>query len=665
MSTMKTNIYSETNPKHFSLAAAFIALCLVLISAHARAHSPDKFTQQRADYQAALAQLSTGNRKNFHLAAKKLKQYPLYPYLEYEAINFRKIKQGEKNVANFIKKYADQPIAIKMRVKWLNQLIKAYEWQKYLDYWDPSIKSARLNCWHLRAMYRVGQKKQALSQVQPLWLQARSQPKACDPLFKEWIETGHLSQEVAWQRLDMAMGARKFKLARYIVRRLLKGDYALMGREYLNAHKRPQKLGSYDQHKPYINHPNKMKKVILHGIKRLSRKNVTLAEERWSNYREQHDFSQTEQDDIKQSLAMGHAINHKGSVQANELERFSETPAKALEQRIRIALRDSDWPSVFYLIQLLPEEKQNKSRWQYWLARAIDAQGLTESGLPSPKEIYRNLAQSRSYYGFLAADLIKADYAMEDQPATIPEDSVQRLSENPSMIRALELFALSQVDDARREWRYASHSIDSNLLLAAGKLAEDFEWYEKAIRSYIKAQYWNDLKTRFPLAYKNKMLNASEAQKLDTSWLYAIARQESAFSPDASSHAGAMGLMQLMPATAKQTAKQVGLKQFKRRDLLKPETNIHLGSNYLKGLLKKFNGNRILATTAYNAGPHRVKTWLKESKNNLPFDVWIETIPFKETRSYVQNVLAFSVIYDYRMDQTSRLVTEDESGQLL
>lgn len=662
---MQTFSFCNVKLRNVSPTAFVLGLVITFACSFARAHSPEIYSEERTNYQIAITQLSVGDRNGFNLTHSKLEDYPLYPYLEYESINFRNIRQGEKYVAGFIKKYEGQAISMKMRVRWLNQLIKNHRWQKYLDYWDPSIKSARLNCWHLRAMYRTGRKEEALDQVQPWWLQAKSQPKACDPLFKEWIETGRLSQEVAWQRLELAMSARRLKLARYIVRKLLTDDFAVIGSKYIQAHRRPEKLFDQLLKKPFSAHPEKMKKVVLHGIKRLTKKNVEKAEKLWSQYLSQFVFSEVEQDQVAQALAMGHAINHTGSIQPHELEGFSEAPAHALEQRIRVALKESDWPSIFYLIQLLPEEKQSTARWQYWLARSIEAQHLKESGLPNPKEIYKQLATKRTYYGFLAADLINSDYAMQDNPAEIPEGSIERLSENRHMIRALELFALEQIDDARREWRYAAQSIDSNHLLAAGKLAENFNWYEKAIRSYIKAQYWNDLKTRFPLAYKDKVLNASKAQQLDSSWLYAIARQESAFSPDARSHAGAMGLMQLMPSTAKQTAKLIGLKQFKRKDLLKPETNIHLGSNYLKGLLTKFNDNRILATTAYNAGPHRVQKWLKESKSNLPFDVWIETIPFKETRSYVQNVLAFSVIYDYRMERKGRLVTENESRQLL
>jgi soluble lytic murein transglycosylase len=657
------NLLRSTNKKKPSSQSLNGSL-LLFSSSSLHAHDIQRFADQRTNYQLAMNHLANGKIAAFRETLSLLQDYPLYPYLEYEAINL-KIKQlPRKDIDAFIAKYPNSPISRKMKIKLLNELVKKYQWQEYVEDWDPNIKDTRLNCWYLRALYRTGQKTEALSQVQPLWLNASSQPKACDPLFKEWVANGYLSQDVAWQRLVLAMDARRTQLARYIVRNLLKDDYALLGSEYIKAHKQPQNLANFSKRPEFDVHTEKVRGIILHGIKRLARKDSDKAKSLWQDYRLRYSFAETDIRKVEFALSLGVASRSKDHLGALQLDEFTDAPAEAIEKRIRVALSEIDWPTVFYLIQSLPDEDQKNNRWQYWLARSIEAQKLSLEGLPSPQERYLELSKTRSYYGFLAADLLSADYAMQDQPALITELSMQQLGKNLGLIRALELFALNQPVDARREWNFGTKSLNSTLILAAGKVAEDFGWYEKAIRSYIKAQYWNDVKTRFPLAYKSKILDASKAQNLDTSWVFAIARQESAFSPDARSHAGALGLMQLMPSTASQTAQQIGLK-FKLADLLKPATNIHLGSNYLKSLLDQFNGNRILATTAYNAGPNRVKRWLEKTNSNLPFDVWIETIPFEETRSYVQNVLAFSVIYDYRMSKESQLVTAFESEQML
>ena len=155
------------------------------------------------------------------------------------------------------------------------------------------------------------------------------------------------------------------------------------------------------------------------------------------------------------------------------------------------------------------------------------------------------------------------------------------------------------------------------------------------------------------------MDEAAKATALPLQWLFAIARQESAFMPDARSQVGALGLMQLMPDTARQVARGLRTK-ISADQLLQPATNIRLGSAYLSDLLERYDGNRILATAAYNAGPKRISSLLKSQTTALPADVWVETLPFKETREYVQSVLAFSVIYGERLGQPVPLLKNDE-----
>ena len=179
----------------------------------------------------------------------------------------------------------------------------------------------------------------------------------------------------------------------------------------------------------------------------------------------------------------------------------------------------------------------------------------------------------------------------------------------------------------------------------------------------IAGKHWDHLDVRFPLAFKDHILEAADETALSPSFIFAVARQESAMSEQAKSSAGARGLMQLMPATAKQTARKRGI-QHRTDDLYRAEHNIQLGSQYLDELLSQFNGNRILAAAAYNAGPHRVSTW-RANQDLVDYDIWIETIPFKETRGYVQNVLTYAVIYSLRMGKPANLITKVEANQKL
>ena len=219
----------------------------------------------------------------------------------------------------------------------------------------------------------------------------------------------------------------------------------------------------------------------------------------------------------------------------------------------------------------------------------------------------------------------------------------------PEFSRAKELIEIGHLQRAHKEWQFAVNKLDQQGLMALARVANDWGWHNRAIRTIIDANHWNDLSIRFPMPYEKSFGKAASTVKLPSSWLFAIARQESAFSEKAKSSAGARGLMQLMPATAKQTARKIGLKS-RGNSLYDPEFNIKLGSSYLSMMHDRFKKNRALATAAYNAGPHRVDRWIK-SAVALPIDAWIETIPYDETRRYVKNVLAFDAIYQYKLGE--------------
>ncbi len=623
---------------------------------------------KRLDYQLAIKQLRQRNWQDFYQSMENLKNYPLYPYLEYHQINAHLSRLPRKAVHTFLSKYAGTPVAEKLRHRWLNMLIKRGQWQQYIDDWDKSITNTRLKCFYLRSKYRTGDVKDALDATLPLWLVGKSQPSACDPLFKEWIHEGYLTQDIAWRRLELAFQNKRYRLSRYIVNKLLKDHYKTLGTLWLQMHRKPSVLSQHNKMSTLAQqYPNKMRKIVAYGLQRMARKDVVAARKEWQIYREKLAFNIEDIANVKRSLTLAATLQRHNNATSQWLinsQVTAEDPS-ITELRIRAALHKTDWPNVSKWINVLPKEIQQTQRWQYWRARANEKMKQNGSNVSvSPKLIYQNLAQNRTYYGFLSADQINARYAMHDQPLTMNKDETNKIMSNPAIIRALELYALDYVNDARREWHFGTRGFDAKQLTFAAKLADNAGWHEKSIQSLIKAESWNDLKARFPLAYNNSFLAASKTHRLDPRWLYAIARQESAFSPDAKSHAGALGLMQLMPRTAKHTARQIGI-NFKKSDLLEPVKNITLGSNYLKNLLEKFDGNRILATTAYNAGPHRVKKWLNHSRNNLTYDIWIETIPFSETRNYVQNVLAFSVIYGYRMNTPSPLISSREAAQAL
>ncbi len=233
------------------------------------------------------------------------------------------------------------------------------------------------------------------------------------------------------------------------------------------------------------------------------------------------------------------------------------------------------------------------------------------------------------------------------------------------IIRTRELLHHKEHLYARREWFQATRNFSEQQWITAAHMTKQWGWYNGTITSMIRASYWDDIDLRFPLAFKQQFETNAEQTGVPIHLLFAVARQESALSQNVTSPAGAKGLMQLMPATAKQTAKKNKIRYHNSDDLFVPDINIKLGSRYYQEMLERFDNNRILATAAYNAGPHRVERWRTESNNKLPFDAWIETIPFKETRNYVQNVLAFSMIYAHHLGNHQRMLSDKEKQQRL
>src|SRR5690606_14542594 len=191
---------------------------------------------------------------------------------------------------------------------------------------------------------------------------------------------------------------------------------------------------------------------------------------------------------------------------------------------------------------------------------------------------------------------------------------LQQVRNSAGIRRALELYQRGQIVDARREWYHVSRLFSRDELIAQAKLAHDMDWHFPAIRTISLAQHWDDLDIRFPMAHRNTLVRTAQQRGLESSWVYAITRQESGFMDDARSHAGATGLMQVMPTTARETARRFGIALKSNRQILDPDLNIQLGTAYLSQVHRQFGHNRILATAAYNAGPQRVRQWLNDTR---------------------------------------------------
>ncbi|MEX1033315.1 MAG: transglycosylase SLT domain-containing protein [Cellvibrionaceae bacterium] len=643
-------------------AALLCTTLLISLSGVAATEQPASALQtqlQRNQFLAAEAALREKRFDTYHNIVKTLDDYPLKPYLEYQELRRRLYLFPYEDVEAFVEQYANTYIGDLLATDWLETLARARHWHDYQSYFPTlNLNSAELRCYYLRARLNNGE-QDALEEVAILWNVGHSQPEACDPLFVLWLDGGYLTEDVAWQRHGKAIASGNLSLARYIAKKM-PSELRSLADLYLEIHRYPERL---KQHPRFAAQTAKMHEIILHGIRRYARRDPLEALSVWERYDAQHYFPTEDRSRTQEYLITHLAVDGQVAAAQRLLAQAEKiTSSELIAWLVRDALRNQDWRRAYDSLDLLPEADQQSERWLYWRARAMEQLELEEPEQPNARQIYARLALTRTFYGFLAADIMGHEYTLVDRPVNPPSEAMEIMKNAMGMRRAKELLDLDRVLQARREWFYATRGLEPDHLLAAGKLAEEWGWYRKSIQAMIEAQYWDDLQLRFPLPYQEEINTASASTNIESTFLYAIARQESAFAPDARSPAGAMGLMQLMPATAKQTARQIGVK-YRYWDLIDPSQNIQLGSRYLHQLLDQFNGNRILAAAAYNAGPNRVKKWLENTEQQLPYDIWIETIPFSETRGYVQNVLSYSVIYGYRLgEQTSLLNEVDNRG---
>lgn len=620
-----------------------------------------QLASHRFHYQKAKAALSQNNAKLYREHLAKLGNYPLRQYLEFGELRNRFASAKPEEIDGFLTQYPDSFLASRLRANYLQFLASRQKWSDFNRYYVADAKHPpELHCQSLLARIKTGDKS-AYSEVAPLWDVGKALPDGCDPLFTQWRTAGYLSQELVWSRFNKAMNNGEIRLAQYLSQQLK--SYKSEANLYLQVHANPKLI---TQRQRFQKQDLPTQHMIAYGIKKLAAKNPLDALNHWQMYEAQQLFPEDVMQDakltiVKRLVRNGHSAEAQSLLSYSHMLRHEEV----LDELLREALAENDWPRLADGLAMLSSETRTHERWLYWAARAQEVLGQPLAGFAEPERIYRKLAQNRSFYGFLSADKLRQTYALVDESAALDAAFLQSVANLPAMQRSYELWLTGNLTESRAEWLHASGSMDDRQLAAAGQLAQDWGWYSTGIQTMINGNLWNQLTVRFPLAYQDEITRLANATRLEPTFIYAIARQESAFDAAARSPVGATGLMQLMPQTAAFMAKKSGIKHKGKTDLLQPEHNMRLGSEYLSHLMQTFKGNRILAAAAYNAGPHRVSRWLSEQGQEKPVDVWIETIPFKETRNYVQNVLCFSVIYAYRMGQPALFLSEAEAKQFL
>ena len=599
--------------------------------------------QQRQGYLDAMGALKKGDLDTFHTLYTRLDGYILQGYLQYEFLKERISSTPIDAIREFLDKNKYAPISAQLRNIWLEHLAAAGDEEAFLKEYQGRVSGPKLRCYRLKLLLASATDTESLShEVERLWLTYKRLPTICDKVFRHWHEAGYLTRDLVWARIKLLMARNRLSHAREVANQYLNANDKVWLRRWQTLHRDPAgRLLKID----YPVETKLARAIVTSGVIRLANRDPDQAMMKWQRLRQKHSALAEDEDRILREVGIIATRHHLPSAE-KWLSRVNESSDdKDLRRwRLRAMLRTGDWHKAKRLIENLSEDEQVDRFWLYWTARVMEQTGENAKA----RYLFALVATERNYYSFLSADRVRVDYTMHHRSIDASPDEVMQLLKRPGIRAARELHAVGDFVTARRQWDLSLSRMDKRELKVAALIAREWGWHDRVIYTLSKSGHRNDLDLRFPLLYRSMVETNAKANSLDPSWFFGVIRQESAFVPDARSSAGALGLMQLMPRVGRATGRQLKLRIRTNDAILKVENNLRLGAAFLKNMLRRYKGHQMLATAAYNAGPTRVRNWLPRSAA-IDADVWVETIPFEETRDYVKNVMAYTAVYDHRL----------------
>ncbi len=630
-------------------------LCLALTCmgvAGSRADAPaaggDALQRQRADFKLAWAAANAGDLKTLAPYFTRLKDYPLAPYLHYAYLNATLDTAPDADVELFLAGNAELPVDDALRQAWLPALARRQEWSKILAYYRDETDPA-LRCVGVSAHLLKADEPDHAAWVQPalkLWLTPGTPAETCAQLF-DYLEAQRLiDDDLLRKKSELLLLARDYAGARALLPRLPVEDRDWVV-SWLSVMADPSRMLDGAQ----VPDDARYQELLMAGLKSLAKSEPARARHLWTELAKRYHFGHDDARDMRTLLALQRAWHLMPDARTTLKALHDAVDPQVPEWRTRLAIRDQDWHEVLADIAALGAAG-DAPEWRYWKARALGGIGHTGEA----KALYAVLARTPDYYGFLAADRGHLPYPINPQPSQPAPDVLDQLGQRPGFVRARELMLAGLYPEAEAEWNLATRELSTPARCQAALLADRWGWHARAIPALAGGDCWRDLSLIYPIAFEQTLGPQTTQLKLDRSWVYGLIRAESVFRPNAVSRVGALGLMQLMPETGMNVATRLGLNLLQPKLLLEPATNLTVGSTYLRDMLDRFGGSEPLATAAYNAGVTRVASWLP-ARGELPADVWVDSIPFTETRNYVHRVLGHTVIFDWRLNGVPQRIT--------
>lgn len=630
-----------------SKTVLLLAAMLTVAAVYSPAGRSANLADERRDYSSAREAIKRGQWADYQALRSGLDDYPLAIYLDYFQLTRQIAAVSSAEADAFITRSIDSPLPTRFLTVYLRRAGKEQRWADFLQVKPNEPNSPDLKCYYFRAQLARGDKALAWQGARRLWEQGKSQPRECDPLFAAWQSAGELNDDIVWTRLLNSFDERQPSLMKYVAR---KGTARLKpwSDKLQTVYARPDALAttSLPADSPYS------ADIASRGVAYLARYNPGRALSFWQDFQRTLHFNAEQAQKTEYAIARQSLFardEQQDEWLAGALGRLQDD--KLVEIRLRWALAEQDWDGLERTLPLLSDTARSKNVWRYWQAMTQAQRGDGERAQLALEQ----LAGERDYYGFLAADQLELPYAFNHQRPVLAEP--ETLLNLPVVKRIEELKYHGEEMLAHSEWfNVLQDTPDPAQQQDLALLAAQLGWQRMAIDAANRAKAWDALDLRFPTPFREVFEQYASARSVPSTELMAIARRESAFFAQAQSPVGARGLMQIMPATGKEVAASLK-KRHQRSDLFQVDHNVSLGSAYYRQLLDRFGGNRVFALTAYNAGPHRVDRWRHKAEERIPVEFWVETIPYQETRNYVQAVLSYNVVFGYLLGNTQGLLT--------
>ena len=613
------------------LRVCLAALCLAfpLLSVAQSAASPDD------RFLAARDAARAGDRVRLDRLSGELQGYELVSYVEYWRLMPDLATLDPATVRAFLQRHERTYIAEKLRNDWIKQLGKKQQWSE-IDAEYPLVvqPEPEVTCYSLQARRARGDAS-VVNDALPLWLSLVEPPEGCYPVLEALIVDKRVLADEVWARIRRQIEANRPAAARFSMNYLPPSQTP----DAKTAQGVTESSMAWLAKLPANFAQSRMQRELAAiAVARVARSDPRMAAEQMA--RLEGKLNASERGWAWSVIGWQAAQRHMSEAlewyrQAGDVPLSDEVS----QWKVRAALRAHDWGAVRGTIERMPPTLASQPTWVYWLGRAYRAGGR----LDEANALFSRIAGQPNFYGNLADEELGRGIGTPPRAQQPTHDELAQMAARPDIRRSLTLLRLSMRVEGVREWNWAMRGLNDRELLAAATVAERAGNFDRAIAAADRTKEEHDYSLRYLTPYSQEVRPAAQRQSLDDAWVYGLMRQESRFVTNAKSSAGASGLMQLMPATAKWVANKIGLKDYHQGRVNDTETNLLLGTTYMRMVMESLDNHPVLASAAYNAGPGRARKWRAERP--LEGAIYAETIPFTETRDYVKKVMSNAVYY--------------------